>query len=83
MKIKGIVRRTDELGRIVLPKEIRTMLKINVEDPLEILVDDCGQIVLRKFKPACVFCNNMDGVTMFKGRNVCHTCLEQIAAEKI
>lgn len=81
MKLKGIVRRIDELGRIVLPKEIRTILKIDTEEQLEILVDDDDQIILRKYKCKCIFCNSEEEVTTFKGRNVCRKCLEDIELE--
>lgn len=80
MKSTGIVRKVDELGRIVLPKELRITLNINEKDPLEIFVDDDGKIILKKYEPACVFCNSMNDVTPFKGRNVCHECMEKIAA---
>lgn len=78
MKLTGIVRRIDELGRIVLPREIRTTLNINDQDPLEILVDDNGQVILRKYEPACVFCNSHNGVITFKGHKICSECRKQI-----
>ena len=79
MKLARIVRKTDELGRIVLPKEIRRTLNINTNDLIEILVDDDGQIILRKYKPACVLCNSNDRVITFNGCKVCHRCIKQIA----
>ena len=54
MKATGIVRKVDELGRIVLPIELRRTLKIEIKDPLEIYVDG-ESIMLKKYQPACVF----------------------------
>lgn len=79
MKSTGIVRKVDELGRIVLPKELRFTLNINERDPLEIFVTD-DSIVLKKYQPSCIFCNSMDGITVFKGHNVCEACLKKLAA---
>lgn len=75
MKSTGIVRRVDELGRVVIPIELRRNLDIEEKDGLEIFTDK-GCIILRKYEPACVFCGNADGVTTFKGKNVCKECLE-------
>lgn len=77
VKSTGIVRRVDELGRIVLPKELRTTLNIAEKDPLEIFVDS-NQIILRRYEPACLFCNNASDVVIFKGRNVCRECIKDI-----
>lgn len=77
MKATGVVRKVDELGRIVLPIELRRTLGIEVRDPLEIFVDD-GNIVLKQYRPCCVFCGGNDGITQFCGKNVCSGCLEQL-----
>ena len=53
MKSTGIVRKVDELGRIVLPKELRQTLNINERDPIEIFVDN-SSIILQKYEPACM-----------------------------
>ena len=70
MKSTGVVRKVDDLGRIVLPIEIRKVMDINEKDPIEIFTDS-DQIILRKYQPACVFCNNADGVTYFNGKRIC------------
>ena len=80
MKSIGIVRKVDELGRIVLPKELRTTLDINERDALEIYVDG-SNIILRKYEPACIFCNNVKDVINFKGKNICPNCLKEIAGK--
>ena len=77
MKSTGIVRKIDELGRIVLPIEIRNTMSIENRDPLEIFVDE-DKIILRKYQPACVFCNNADNVELFKGKLVCRDCLSEM-----
>ena len=77
MKSTGIVRRVDELGRIVLPIEIRKMMNINVKDAVEIFTDN-DRIVLQKYQPACVFCDDADGVTYFNGKRLCRKCIEKI-----
>ena len=73
MKATGVVRKVDELGRIVLPIELRRTLGIDVKDPLEIYVDQ-EKIILRKYEPACVFCGNATDNQLFHGKNVCREC---------
>ncbi|MBQ4545869.1 MAG: AbrB/MazE/SpoVT family DNA-binding domain-containing protein [Oscillospiraceae bacterium] len=77
MKSTGIVRKVDELGRIVLPIELRRTLNIEEKDALEIYVDD-NSIMLKKYEPACIFCGSADGVTEFKGKNICEHCLREL-----
>lgn len=79
MKSTGIVRKIDELGRIVIPKELRRTLSIedNV-DSMEIFIDG-NMIVLKKYEPACMFCNDAKDVVNYKGRNVCKACLAEIS----
>ena len=80
MKSTGIVRRVDELGRIVLPMELRRTLGIDVKDALEIFVDG-NQIVLNKYEPACIFCNSANDIVNFKGKNICRQCLKELTEE--
>nr|WP_283245797.1 AbrB/MazE/SpoVT family DNA-binding domain-containing protein [Ligaoa zhengdingensis] len=77
IKSTGIVRKVDELGRIVLPKELRNTLDIKEKDSLEIYVDG-DQIILKKYAPACIFCSNAGDIVTFKGKNVCKECLERM-----
>jgi len=81
MKSTGIVRRIDELGRVVLPKELRITLNIHERDPLEIYVDEDGGIILKKSESACVFCSSKDDVLLFKGQSVCRQCMEKMVAK--
>ena len=77
MKSTGVVRKLDELGRVVLPVEIRRTLNISVRDSLEIFVEE-DRIVLKKYHPACIFCSNARDVKLFKEKLVCSRCLEQL-----
>ncbi len=74
MKSTGIVRKVDELGRIVLPIELRRTLGIEEKDRIEIFVDG-ESIVLRKYQPACIFCDNAKDIINYKGRNICPDCI--------
>ena len=77
LKATGIVRKMDELGRLVVPKEIRRAYNINAGDPVEIFVDG-GKVVLRKYEPFCMFCSNTEGVIAYKGKSVCESCLSEL-----
>ena len=78
MKSTGIVRKVDELGRIVLPVELRRTLEIGEKDYLEIYVDESA-IVLKKYEPTCVFCNNEKHIITYKGKNVCEMCVNELS----
>ena len=77
MKSTGIVRKVDELGRVVLPIELRRTLDINEKDALEIYVDS-SSIILKKYQPACIFCDSAKDVVVYKGKNICQDCLDQL-----
>ena len=78
MKSTGIVRNIDELGRVVVPKELRKKLGIANTDPVEIYVEG-EKIILTKYHPACHFCGSIDGVVEFKSKIVCRTCIEELS----
>ena len=78
MKSTGIMRKVDELGRIVLPIELRRTLDIDVKDSLEIYVDG-DNIVLHKYMPACIFCGSVDSIVEFKGKNICPDCIKKLS----
>ena len=80
MKSTGIVRKLDELGRIVLPIELRRTFDLSVKDPIEIYTDD-DMIILKKFQRTCVFCNSAENVVEYKGRTVCTECLNELKGE--
>ena len=77
MKSTGIVRRVDELGRVVIPIELRRTLEIAEKDALEIYVDG-EQIILKKYQPACIFCSNAKDVENYKGKNICKSCMAEL-----
>lgn len=77
MKSTGIVRKLDELGRVVLPIELRRTMDLNIHDTVEIFVED-DKIILKKYHPACIFCGDARDVTTFKVKLVCVNCLREL-----
>ena len=77
MKSTGIVRKVDELGRVVLPIELRRTLDIAEKDSLEIYVDE-DAIVLKKHESSCVFCGSVKNIVNYKGKNICAACARDI-----
>lgn len=77
MKSTGIVRKVDELGRVVIPIELRRTMNIQEKDALEIFVDG-ERIILKKYEPACIFCGNADNMRNILGKNICTDCLGSI-----
>lgn len=75
MKSTGIVRKIDELGRIVLPMEIRKTMELNNRDAIEIFVEN-DKIILKKYLPACLFCGGTGDVIFYKGKLICSECLD-------
>lgn len=78
IKSTGIVRRMDELGRVVIPMELRNQFKIVEKDPIEIFVDG-SSIVLRKYEPNCIFCGNTKDLYEYNDKLVCSRCAEKIS----
>ena len=76
----GIVRHIDELGRVVIPIEIRKRFAIAEKDPLEISVEG-DRIVLAKPSDACVFCGNDEPLEYHHGRPVCPGCIRELATQ--
>jgi transcriptional pleiotropic regulator of transition state genes len=74
----GIVRHIDELGRIVIPIEIRKRFGLGEKDPLEISVQD-ETILLSRPRSACVFCGAGDDLEEYRGRSVCRSCIDALA----
>jgi transcriptional pleiotropic regulator of transition state genes len=77
MKSTGIVRKIDVLGRIVVPRETRKTLNIDIGDPIEFFFDD-DKIYLKKYTRGCLFCNSMENVTNYKGQYICDSCREEL-----
>ena len=80
--MSGIVRTVDNMGRVVIPKEIRAQLGIeNNVDSLEIFLDG-DKIILKKFRPTCFFCNQLSETVEYNGYLVCKNCIEKLNAMK-
>ena len=77
MKSTGVVRKLDDLGRIVIPIELRRTMDIELRDTLEIFVED-DKIILKKYHPACIFCNDARDVIYYKDKLICKRCLEEL-----
>lgn len=77
MKATGIVRKLDQLGRIVIPMELRSTFDLKERDPIEIFVEG-NDIILRKYHPACIFCGDATDILQFEGKNVCKKCLAKM-----
>lgn len=77
MKATGIVRNIDNLGRIVIPIELRKRLNIDIKDPVEVFMDK-DSIVIKKYNPECMFCGSLENITEYKGKKVCESCLNEV-----
>jgi transcriptional pleiotropic regulator of transition state genes len=77
MKATGIVRRVDDLGRIVIPRELRKIMGIAEGDPLEIFTEG-DQIILKKYEPACTFCGEANNTVDYKGKVICSKCMSEL-----
>ena len=77
MKSTGIVREVDDLGRLVLPKELRTTMGLDINDPMEFYKDG-DDIILRRFNSGCHFCGSIENRTFFKDKFVCESCIEEL-----
>ena len=78
IKSTGIVRRMDELGRVVIPMELRNQFKIAEKDTIEIFVDG-SSIVLRKYEPNCIFCGSTKDLYEYNDKLICSKCAEKIS----
>lgn len=77
MKSTGIVRKVDELGRIVVPMELRKTMDIKEKDPIEIFTDG-DSIILRKYTDTCIFCGDNENSVRFEGKIICKNCLKKL-----
>lgn len=81
MKSLGIVRKLDNLGRIVIPIELRKTLNFADNEALEIFTEG-ENIILKKYETSCIFCGTSKNISKFKDKCICNNCIEQIANEK-
>lgn len=77
MKSTGVVRKVDELGRIVIPIELRRTMDIEEKDALEIYVDG-EKIILKKYAPGCIFCDSCEDTEIIMGKPLCISCAEEL-----
>ena len=82
MKSLGIVRKVDELGRIVLPIETRKRLELAAGDGVEIFVEK-DRVILKKYEPSCIFCGDADNVINYKDKKICKSCMEELKKSEI
>lgn len=78
IKSTGITRKIDELGRIVIPMDLRNKLHIEEKDPLEIFVDG-SSIILKKYNPNCIFCGGSKNLHSYNDKLICSKCKENIS----
>ncbi len=79
MKSKGIVRPVDKMGRVVIPKEIRSQLQVENEvDSFEIFMDG-NQVVLKKYQPTCIFCDSLTEGVEYSGYFICNDCISKLS----
>ena len=81
MKSTGIIRKVDELGRVVIPIEIRNQFNIAEKDPIEIYVDG-SSIVLKKYEPNCIFCGSTENLISYNDKLICEDCSKKISKLK-
>lgn len=79
--METIVRKIDELGRIVLPAELRQELDLKERDGVEISLRE-GSLVLKRHEPSCIFCGGTDDIKAFGGKNICKACRDKISKLK-
>ena len=79
MKDTGIIRPIDELGRIVLPMELRRSLDLNPKDGVEVFVEK-DRIILKKHVPSCIFCGGTEELSVYKDKPVCASCLADLGS---
>jgi len=77
MKPTGLVRKIDDLGRIVIPRELRKEMEMEVKDSVEVYVEE-GNVVFKKYLPSCSFCNSKEDIITYKGKNVCSDCVRNL-----
>jgi len=82
MKSTGIVRKVDDLGRMVIPIELRKTMNIDKKDPMEIFVEE-DRIILKKYEPACIFCGSAKQTSDFQDKIICQSCIDKMETELI
>ena len=76
--MKGIVRKIEGLGRMVIPKAIREHMNITSNDSIEFIVTGNDEVIIRRFQKSCVFCGNKENLSDFSDKCICDSCVEKI-----
>lgn len=79
MKSTGIIRKLDELGRVVIPIELRNKFNLSEKDPIEIYVDGTN-IILKKYESNCIFCGKSENLKEYKDKQICSNCLKKLSS---
>ena len=77
MKATGFIKKIDELGRIVIPKDIRRTLGVSNGEALQFFLDG-ETVVLKKFGQECLFCGSGEALTELKGKFICDSCKKEL-----
>ncbi|GAB2698853.1 AbrB/MazE/SpoVT family DNA-binding domain-containing protein [Paenibacillus thermoaerophilus] len=77
MRPAGVVRKVDQLGRIVLPKSLRKRYRMNEGDPVEILVQG-DNILLERYRPKCIFCSSTEHISEYREKYICRSCMGEL-----
>jgi len=77
MKSTGIIKKFDELGRIVLPMEIRRVFNIGNKDAVEIFIEN-DMIFIKKYDEVCIFCGSSENLQTFMDKNICTKCANNL-----
>ncbi|HZK21365.1 MAG TPA: AbrB/MazE/SpoVT family DNA-binding domain-containing protein [Oscillospiraceae bacterium] len=78
MRSEGIVRNIDGVGRIVLPIDLRVRFGLNSDNSAVEIFTEGDKIILKKYVPACIFCNNADNIVVYEGNNICKECVNKM-----
>lgn len=78
MKSLGITRKIDELGRVVIPKETRDIMGLDIKEPVAFYMEGDDTLIIKKFNPGCVFCGEMNELTDYKDKKVCKKCAKDL-----
>jgi len=77
MKSTGMVRKIDPLGRLVIPIEVRRVLGLKENEPVEMFVSG-KQVIVQKYEASCITCGSTENIIKFNERNLCDACIEKI-----
>jgi len=80
MKSTGIVRQIDDLGRVLIPKELKKVTKLKEGDSIKFFVKD-EDIIIRKYDPGCIFCGSIDNNFEYQHITICKECYEKMGNE--